>query len=245
MFGRGIKGYLLDFLKLNIKRGDLVLEIGSGERPFIRADILVDKFIKDDTEREGKLMKDRPLVCSDIENLPFKDKSFDYIYCSHIVEHMKTPEKGFEEMMRVGKKGFIVTPSPLFEKLQGWSVHRWFVGIENGVIVLNQKEKGTFDDTLCNFWYGLDNKIHGRMLNRFVRHYDNYLETRYEWDGRIKYRIYYSENIKKETFIAANTYSHNPLISGKNVAIRELLKRRFISITSKLVRRLHSGRDVE
>ncbi|MBI3815025.1 MAG: methyltransferase domain-containing protein [Nitrospinae bacterium] len=100
MFGRGIKGYLLDFLKLNIKRGDLVLEIGSGDKPFIRADILMDKFIRDDTERGGRIIADRPFICGDIENLPFKDKSFDYIYCSHIVEHMKTPEKGLEEIRK-------------------------------------------------------------------------------------------------------------------------------------------------
>ena len=54
---------LLNFLfrhrKLGIKRSDLVIEIGSGGDPLLRSDILVEKYIKDQTERSSVIMSDR------------------------------------------------------------------------------------------------------------------------------------------------------------------------------------------
>ena len=51
--------------KLNPPRTGLVLEIGSGDNPNARSDILCDRFISDDTERGGNIVIDRPLVVAD------------------------------------------------------------------------------------------------------------------------------------------------------------------------------------
>ena len=37
------------------------------------------------------------------EKLPFKNKSFDVIFCSHVLEHVKSEEKSLDEMNRVLK----------------------------------------------------------------------------------------------------------------------------------------------
>lgn len=44
---------------LDIKPGELVLEVGSGDKPHPRSDVLLDKFPQDSSEREAGL-KNRP-----------------------------------------------------------------------------------------------------------------------------------------------------------------------------------------
>lgn len=45
-----------------------------------------------------------------MEDLPFEDKSFDTIICSHTLEHSKDIKKAVSEIQRVGKRAIIVVP---------------------------------------------------------------------------------------------------------------------------------------
>ncbi|WP_456419547.1 class I SAM-dependent methyltransferase [Methanocaldococcus infernus] len=47
---------------------------------------------------------DKNKVCADIENLPFKDESFDTILCINVLEHTNH-EKALKELFRVLKRG--------------------------------------------------------------------------------------------------------------------------------------------
>ncbi len=46
-----------------------------------------------------------PDVVGDIEDMPFPDESQDAIFCSAVLEHVKNPIKGCQEMYRVLKPG--------------------------------------------------------------------------------------------------------------------------------------------
>jgi len=37
--------------------------------------------------------------------MPFPDKSFDFVYCAHVLEHVDDPIRACREIMRVGKRG--------------------------------------------------------------------------------------------------------------------------------------------
>jgi SAM-dependent methyltransferase len=50
----------------------------------------------------------------DIYNLPFKDREFETIICSHTIEHLDNPERFYNELQRVGKKVILVLP-PLWD----------------------------------------------------------------------------------------------------------------------------------
>ena len=75
------------------------------------------------------------LIVGDAIALPFQTASFDYVYASHVLEHVDSPELTCKEIMRVGSAGYIETPSPFLE--QGVSlrdiassadwIHKWFV----------------------------------------------------------------------------------------------------------------------
>ena len=61
---------------ISLPRNWLVLDVGSGDGPFPRADVLCDKYIFD-TDRMSNLVIDRPFVMGDISALPFLDNSFE------------------------------------------------------------------------------------------------------------------------------------------------------------------------
>jgi SAM-dependent methyltransferase len=92
-----------------------VLDIGSGHNPYKKADVLCERYIED-VERTGHVKIDaRPFVICTLEFLPFKNKSFDLITCSHVLEHVDNPHRALEEIQRVGKSAYVVTPSWIAE----------------------------------------------------------------------------------------------------------------------------------
>lgn len=46
----------------------------------------------------------RAMVSMDIENIQYEDESFDYIYCSHVLEHVYDDKRAMREFHRVLKK---------------------------------------------------------------------------------------------------------------------------------------------
>ena len=97
-----------------------VLEIGSGSVPDPRADILVDRHISDNTERNRvePIRRDgRPLIAADGAALPFVDKSFDLVLAIGVLEHTETPVQFLEEMARVGKRGVVHVPTTFAERI--------------------------------------------------------------------------------------------------------------------------------
>jgi SAM-dependent methyltransferase len=121
--------------------GGPVLEVGSGHRPYPHSDVLVDKHL-DDREREGRLRRDgRPLILCDLANLPFRDQAFAYVIASHVLEHVEAPLAAARELERVGRAGYIETPSALMEFVEPHrEYHRWSVSLEGGRLIFVPKD---------------------------------------------------------------------------------------------------------
>ena len=128
---------------LHIKRRDRVLEVGPGNRPSFRANVLVEKFLGDDTHRCGglRIFPHQQLVNAAAEALPFADKEFDYVICNQVLEHSDDPAQFLREVMRVGKAGYIETPSLLGEWLFPKKSHRWVVLNIGDKLVLYDKRR--------------------------------------------------------------------------------------------------------
>jgi hypothetical protein len=62
----------------------------------------------------------------DIYNLPFQDKQFDSVLCSHTLEHVDDPYKFYEELQRVGRDVVLLLP-PLWDvgAVLNFMEHRW------------------------------------------------------------------------------------------------------------------------
>lgn len=185
----------LSFLKwLEIHSTDLVLDLGSGQNPNLRANVLCDKYVIDNTERAFEapvFMDSRPFVIADGSILPFKDKSFDFVICSHVLEHVDEPEKFLNELQRVAKRGYIETPHPIYERMTGgFLFHKWFVLNDDGKLIVQKKPKGTLDSDLQDFFQKIfttyDNIYRTFLLRNLKRL--GFL-TQYKWKDKINYRI--------------------------------------------------------
>ena len=128
---------------LHIRRHDKVLEIGPGQNPTFRADVLVEKFPEDNHHRCGdlRIYPHQKLVNASGEALPFADKSFDYVICNQVLEHSDDPGQFLREMVRVGKAGYVETPSLLGEWLFPKKSHRYVVLCIGDKLVLYDKTR--------------------------------------------------------------------------------------------------------
>ena len=98
-----------------IPEGSCVLDVGPGRFPFPRATHFID--VKGDLPN---IKKDQ-LIVADFNDkpLPYGDKSFDFVYCRSTIEDLQNPQNLLREMERVGKAGYIETPSPIAELARG------------------------------------------------------------------------------------------------------------------------------
>lgn len=67
------------------------------------------------------------VLLESIYSLPFKDNQFDYVLCSHTIEHVDDPTKFYNELARVGKNVVLVIP-PLWDFLASFFTiyaHKW------------------------------------------------------------------------------------------------------------------------
>lgn len=172
---------------MNILKKDLVLEIGSGNRPSPRAEVLIDKFLEDSSEREGqkRLLIDDRLIIADGENLPFRDKNFDYVIASHVLEHVENPARFLNEIFRVGKRGYIETPLPIRELINNWPFHKWFV-FNKGTKLFLIRKTAISNKVIKNI-----KNIHSTNLACYSKDYKINLSI--EWRSRINYQIFQKE----------------------------------------------------
>lgn len=177
---------------LNIKSGERVLEVGGGHNPHPRSNVVVDKFVDTNYHRSGdiKVLKNQTFMQADGENLPFKDKEFDYVICCQVLEHVENPEKFLSEQFRVAKRGFMETPSLLGEYLFPRESHKWIIHELNDVLYLVDKQK-------INFIYGYDMgeliqdylPTHSIGFKLLEKTHPNMITNRIEWEGDFKFVV--------------------------------------------------------
>lgn len=66
------------------------------------------------------------VLIDDIYNLPFADKQFKQVLCSHTMEHVERPDLFFRELRRVGESVTIILP-PLWDVFAAFNFfeHKW------------------------------------------------------------------------------------------------------------------------
>ncbi len=144
--------FFSDLVK-SVKPGDRVLEIGPGGTPHSRADMFLDldpKLFKNEEEAEYQrgqapaLKTDKPIVYYDGKKFPFKDNEFDYVICSHVLEHVESVPEFLQELFRITTKGYIEYPTILYDYMYDIPVHPNFLYFNQKTKTLNWLKK---DDT--------------------------------------------------------------------------------------------------
>lgn len=149
--------YQARYFDFDIQPSDKVLDVGSGHLPFPLATHLADLALDDGTVgRAGipfKHIKGKPVYECNIERLPFADKEFDFVYCSHVLEHVDCPENACRELMRVAKRGYIETPTrgkDIWLNTAKISNHRWAVEFIHERLIFTEYTPGEIDGLNCD-----------------------------------------------------------------------------------------------
>jgi len=143
------------FHNFNIKPSDKVLDIGSGSAPFELATHLADIIVDGSAKEFGRFdsftpVKGKYVTKCNIENMPFKEKEFDFVYCSHVLEHVINPVKACKELIRVGKRGYVETPTRMKDLMLNTirvSNHRWSVENAKGNLIFSKYTKEEIENS--------------------------------------------------------------------------------------------------
>lgn len=173
-------------IRLPVSSGSLVLDVGSGGKPYPRSDVLLDRLTGAEHRQGSAMLIDRPAVLGDACRMPFKDKSFDYIVASHILEHMADPAKFLEELQRVGKAGYIETPNFIYERLKPFAIHCLEVADVDGVLHIFKKKQPVEDTFISSLDYLTSNSRWARLFYKSP----DIFHVRYFWSGKISYHIH-------------------------------------------------------
>jgi hypothetical protein len=172
-------------IQLPVSSSGLVLDVGSGGNPYPRSDVLLDRLTGAEHRCGVPMMIDRPTVFADASKMPFKDKAFDFVIASHILEHVSDPAGFLDELQRIGKAGYIETPNFIFERLFPYEIHCLEIALVDHTLHIHKKRQPVEDDFLGNLGFLKDDK---KWKNYFSQSPDMFHVT-YYWNGEISYVI--------------------------------------------------------
>ncbi len=186
--------YQRKFIDFNIPRNSQVLDIGSGHDPFPHATILAEQHLETSEHRYDPFKSDgKPVVICDIHHLPFQNQGFDYVFCSHVLEHVDYPIQAANEIMRVGKRGYIETPHFLTDALFSWAdgMHKWFVQSIGNRLVFFEYDQRRSQGIQSSAWRDvIFGPYYHPLQDAFFDNKDIFT-TMLPWDGHFRVDVYY------------------------------------------------------
>ncbi len=116
-----------------------ILDVGCGYRAHNNASTIAD--IQDFSE----YYKERNFIQIKEKKLPFKDKEFDFVIASHVIEHIDDFEFFIKEIERISSKGYIELPTRLGDNLvfENKTDHVWWFLYDdiNNKLIASKKEQ--------------------------------------------------------------------------------------------------------
>ena len=157
-----------------------VLDIGCGYTAHENATVISD--IQD----LSSFYKNKNFIKLENNILPFKDKEFDFVIASHVIEHVKDVEIFISELERVSSKGYIELPTVLednlvFENKKDHIWHTEFDDIEKKINISNKIQY-------------LEPVITVSISKKFSKIFRQSLILELYWENSIEYALIKKEN---------------------------------------------------
>ena len=132
MIKRTSKKYIENLLQNNTTWN--ILDIGCGYNASKFAKVICD------VQDLSNYYQDKKFIRLTEKKLPFKDKEFDFVVASHVMEHVEDVNFFIKELERVSKKGYIELPTMLEDNLvfENKKDHLWhmdFDDVENKLLI--------------------------------------------------------------------------------------------------------------
>ena len=173
MIKRSSKQYIDNLL--NDNQNWKVLDIGCGYTAHQSATVICD------VQDLSQYYKDKKFIKLNDRKFPFKDKEFDFVIASHVIEHVEDVDFFINELERVASKGYIELPTILEDNLvfENKNDHIWhmeFNDIDNELII---SKKIQFLEPLITV----------SSAKKFLKYFRQSLVLELFWENSIKYKI--------------------------------------------------------
>jgi SAM-dependent methyltransferase len=172
---------ITEYLCDTIEESSIVFDVGCGSKYtiFPKATHVLGIKIGDIPEKLKKVDFDL-----DFDKFNYDKDSFDFVYCRHTLEDIQNPQNAFNEIVRIGKRGYIETPSPLIEIMKyaekvsyrGYIHHRYIIWSDSDTNTLFFLPKYPIIESII-----LSEELEGKfryILNNYPVYWNNY----YTWD---------------------------------------------------------------
>ena len=182
MIKRASKKYINNLIKNNSHWN--ILDIGCGYTAHEKANTVCD------TQDLSSFYKEKNFIRLNSKNLPFKDKEFDFVISSHVMEHVEDLQFFISELERVSKMGYIEVPTKLEDNLvfENKKDHLWHMEFDDDNLkLIISKKKQYFEPFLTV------SSI--KQLNKYFR---SSLVIELFWENTIDYSILEEE---KQEFV--------------------------------------------
>ena len=166
-----------------------ILDIGCGYRAHKSASVIAD--IQD----LSNFYENKNFVKITEKKLPFKDKEFDFVIASHVIEHVDDFEFFIKELERISSKGYIELPSRLADNLvfENKNDHIWWFYFDDIANKLIASKKNQLIDPFITV----------ATAKLFEEIFRESLVIELAWEKKIDYKIdnqIRQENFKKISF---------------------------------------------
>ncbi len=196
-FAKGMKKYKYQkkFVDFDIKKDAKVLDIGSGGEPFPFATHLMDKFPGATQHRDSKLKTNGlPFTQADVQEMPFADSEFDFVYCAHVLEHVEDPAKACEEIMRIAGRGYIELPTRLSDVTLNFArlnhFHKWHVVRQKNTLFFFEYQEDERKDTGDSEYFWMAHSQFSNPIRRTYWQHKNLFSHMFLWETKFTYYVY-------------------------------------------------------
>lgn len=191
--------YQARLFNFGIKPSDKVLDIGSGHIPFPLATHLADITLENHKYgRDGvpfKHVQGKPVFECSVEDTPFEDKEFDFVYCSHVLEHAQNPDKACNELMRIAKRGYIETPArakDIFLNSAKVSNHKMWVEVVNGLLIFTEYTAEEIEGMQCGILMDMHcapKTEREKAFSALIYLKPHFVNTMFIWENEFRYEV--------------------------------------------------------
>ena len=141
--------------------------------------------------------KNKKFVLIKGKDLPFKDNEFDFVFASHVIEHVEDVAYFIKEIQRISKKGYIELPSMLEDNIilsdNNIKDHKWFFKFDDVTnTLLAEKKKQLIEPFIT----------HGLLFGSLRKNFRSSLVIELYWERQIHYEFKnFTVQAKKPLFI--------------------------------------------
>ncbi|WP_201764289.1 methyltransferase domain-containing protein [Citrifermentans bemidjiense] len=132
------------------------------------------------------LVVDRPTVLGFVEHLPFKDKAFDFVIASHVLEHSTDPARFLSELQRVAKAGYIEVPDAFMERINPYRDHRLEITVRSGKLIIRKKPDWRSDPELVELY---EHRVKAVVTRQTMPHSPFDFHVRFYWKDTIDFEV--------------------------------------------------------